>query len=270
MKIGNKQFDHNNRTYIMGILNVTPDSFSDGGQFLSVDAALRQVESMVSEGVDVIDIGGESTRPGHLKVSSQVEIARTSPIIEAIVKRFDIPISIDTYKSEVADAALKAGASMVNDVWGLKYDPKMASIVKLYDVPVCIMHNRHDMDYHSILPDMIQDLHDSIQIAKNAGIEDSKIILDPGIGFAKTKEHNLFVMKNLGHFHSLGYPVLLGASRKSVIGLTLDLPVTERLEGTLATTVMAVLAGCSWVRVHDVMENARVIRMTEAVRDARL
>jgi len=268
MKINHKQFNQPNHTYIMGILNVTPDSFSDGGRFTQLDAALQQVERMISEGADVIDIGGESTRPGFEAITIEEEIQRTARMIEAITARFDIPVSIDTYKSEVAKAALSVGASMVNDVWGLKHDPKMASVVKEYDVPVCIMHNRHNMDYHSLLPDMISDLHESIQLATDAGIESNQIILDPGIGFAKTREHNLLVMKNLGHFHSLGYPILLGASRKSMIGLTLDLPVEERLEGTLATTVVAVLAGCAWVRVHDVKENKRVIQMTEAMRDA--
>ena len=265
IKIGNKIFDLKNNTYVMGILNVTPDSFSDGGHYNQIENALNYVAQMVEEGVDIIDIGGESTRPDYTQISEQEEIERVVPVIKAIKEKYDIPISIDTYKSNVANEALKAGADMVNDIWGLKYDKEMASVVRQYNVPVCIMHNREKKEYTNFLKEVMKELEISIQIAKEVGIKEENIILDPGVGFGKTYEQNLECINHLEEFTKLGYSVLLGASRKSVIGLTLDLPVTEREEGTLVTTVMAVLKGCQFVRVHNIKSNVRAIKMTQAI-----
>ena len=265
MRIGNREFDLNGNTYIMGILNVTPDSFSDGGSFHQVEAALSHAGKMIVEGVHIIDIGGESTKPGYVQISEEEEIRRIVPVIRAIKEKYDIPVSVDTYKAKVARAALEAGADMINDIWGLKYDKEMAQIIKEYNVPVCIMHNRDNKEYTNFFEELKADLQESITIAQNAGILEDKIILDPGVGFAKTYEMNLECIKRLEELHTLGYPLLLGTSRKSVIGLTLDLPVTEREEGTLATTVMAVMKGCQFVRVHNVEANKRAIQMTQAI-----
>ena len=265
MNLGNKIFDINSNTYVMGIMNITPDSFSDGGQYNTLDKALKHGERLVNEGADILDIGGESTRPGHVQISAEEEIDRIKPIIKGLKKEFDIPISIDTYKSQVARIALDLGADMVNDIWGLKYDYDIAKLVNEYQVPVCIMHNRKNTDYVDFISDTLQDLSDSIIIAKEAGISDNQIIIDPGVGFAKSYENNLEVIKKLDRYKTLGYPILLGTSRKSVIGLTLDLPFEERVEGTLVTTVMAVMTGCAFVRVHDVKENVRAIQMTKAI-----
>lgn len=267
MRIGNKEFDVKNKTYIMGILNVTPDSFSDGGSFCDVDKALEHAKDMIEKGAHILDIGGESTRPGHTQISEEEEIARIVPIIKAIKATYDIPVSVDTYKSRVAEEAILAGADLINDIWGLKYDGTMAEVIARYDVPCCLMHNRRDTDYRNLMEDVQKDLKESVAIARQAGIAEEKIILDPGVGFAKTYEQNLEVIARMGELKALGYPLLLGTSRKSVIGLTLDLPVEERLEGTLVTTVMAVEQGCAFVRVHDVEENARAIWMAEAILD---
>lgn len=266
MKIGNRLFDVRNHTYVMGILNLTPDSFSDGGRWRERDKALYRVEEMLSEGMDILDVGGESTRPGHTTISSQEEIDRVIPVIEAVKNRFDVPISLDTYKEQVAKAGIKAGADMINDIWGLKKDNAMAKVIADSGVPCCLMHNRKEAEYVELIPDMLKDLQESVKIALEAGISREQIILDPGIGFGKTYVDNMEVLQSLKEFGKTGYPLLLGVSRKSVIGLTLDLPVEERLEGTLVTTVLAVLQGYSFVRVHDVKENVRAIRMTEAVR----
>lgn len=266
MKIGNRLFDMRNHTYVMGILNLTPDSFSDGGRWRERDKALYRVEEMLSEGMDILDVGGESTRPGHTTISSQEEIDRVIPVIEAVKNRFDVPISLDTYKEQVAKAGIKAGADMINDIWGLKKDNAMAKVIADSGVPCCLMHNRKEAEYVELIPDMLKDLQESVKIALEAGISREQIILDPGIGFGKTYVDNMEVLQSLKEFGKTGYPLLLGVSRKSVIGLTLDLPVEERLEGTLVTTVLAVLQGYSFVRVHDVKENVRAIRMTEAVR----
>lgn len=265
MKIGNKVFDVDNECYIMGILNVTPDSFSDGGKWNDTDRAKQHAADMISEGASVIDIGGESTRPGHTQISEDEEIERVVPVIEAVKKEFDVPVSIDTYKSAVAEAALKAGADMVNDIWGLKYDRKMAGLIAEYNVPCCIMHNREKAEYENFLEDMLADLEESLTIAKNAGIPDSNIILDPGIGFGKTYEQNLTAINNLEILTNKGYPVLLATSRKSVIGLTLNLPADQRVEGTLVTTVTGVQKKAAFIRVHDIKENYRAIRMTHAI-----
>lgn len=265
MRIGNRDFDVDKHTYIMGILNVTPDSFSDGGKWNDEDAALKHAEKMIEEGADIIDIGGESTRPGYTLLSDEEEIARVVPVIQAVKSRFDVPVSVDTYKSHVARAALEAGADLVNDIWGLKYDQELAGVIAEYEAPCCLMHNRREADYQDFMEDMLQDLRETISIAKKAGIPDQNIILDPGVGFGKTYENNLEAINRLERMHELGYPILLGTSRKSVIGLTLDLPASERLEGTLATTVMGVMKKAAFVRVHDIRANARIIKMTEAI-----
>lgn len=265
MIIGNKIFDTDSKTYIMGILNVTPDSFSDGGRYNSLDKSFYQAERMISEGADILDVGGESTRPGYVQISEMEEIERVLPVIEGLKMRFDVPISVDTYKSKVAKVAINAGADLINDIWGLKYDHKMASVIAESGVACCLMHNREDMSYHDFVNDVLEDLRMTLRIAKEHEISDDKIMLDPGIGFAKTYEMNLEMIKQLQALKQLGYPILLGTSRKSVIGLTLDLPVTEREEGTIATTVLGMMKGCSFVRVHDVKSNYRAIKMAEAV-----
>ena len=265
LRIGGDIFARSGHTYIMGILNVTPDSFSDGGRYDSVNEALKHARQMVLEGADIIDVGGESTRPGHVPVSDEEEIERIVPVIEAIKRHLDVPFSVDTYKPAVAKAAIEAGADMINDIWGLKKDPEMAKVIAESGAVCCLMHNRDTAEYENLIPDCIADLEETLKIAEIAGIDKDKIILDPGIGFGKTYAHNLLVLKHLNEFHKLGCPLLLGTSRKSVIGLTLDLPADERLEGTLATTVMGVMAGMSFVRVHDVAANERAITMTEAI-----
>lgn len=265
MRIGNRDFDVKNRTYIMGILNVTPDSFSDGGKWSQIDRALEHACAMAQEGADIIDVGGESTRPGHLQISDEEEIARIVPVIQRVKSELDIPVSVDTYKSKVAAAAIEAGADLVNDIWGLKYDQEMAGLIARTGVACCLMHNKNAADYEDFFPDMLHETAECVQIARKAGIPDDRILLDPGIGFGKTREMNLETLHYLERFHTLGYPMLLGASRKSVIGLTLDLPADQRLEGTLVTTMLAVMKGYAFVRVHDIRENLRVIRMTEAI-----
>lgn len=265
MQIGNKQFDIGNHTYVMGILNVTPDSFSDGNQWNVLDKALYRVEEMLAEGMDILDIGGESTRPGYTQISAEEEIERVVPVIEAVKTRFDVPVSLDTYKADVARAGIVAGADLINDIWGLKYDKNMARAIAEGNVACCLMHNRKDADYQFLLADMKSDLRECLAIAEEAGISKEKLILDPGIGFGKSYADNMEVLRSLGTFREMGYPLLLGCSRKSVIGYALDLPVEERLEGTLVTTMLAVQQGYSFVRVHDIKENVRAIRMTEAV-----
>lgn len=265
MIIGNRYFDTENNTYIMGILNVTPDSFSDGGRYQKMDAALAHAEQMVREGADILDVGGESTRPGHVQISDAEEIERVVPVIEALKREFDTPISVDTYKSAVALAAVHAGADLVNDIWGLKYDSAMASVIAQSGAACCLMHNRENMQYGKFLPDFLNDMRECVELADRAGISRNKIILDPGVGFAKTYEMNLEIIDHLEVLHELGLPVLLGTSRKSVIGLTLDLPSDQREEGTLVTTVYAVQKKCAFVRVHDVEKNRRAILMTRAL-----
>lgn len=265
MKIGNRIFETDKHTYIMGILNVTPDSFSDGGRWNDMEAARRHTEEMLRDGADIIDIGGESTRPGYQLLSDEEEIARVLPAIQMVKENFDVPISVDTYKSRVAAAALAAGADMVNDIWGLKYDPDLAGVIAKAKAPCCLMHNRDNTDYVDFIPDMLEDLRDTVRIADEAGISRDRVILDPGVGFGKAYANNLEAINRLEEMHSLGFPILLGTSRKSVVGLTLNLPADQRVEGTLATTVMGVIKGAAFVRVHDVKENYRVIRMTEAI-----
>ena len=265
MQIGNRNFEIGTHTYVMGILNVTPDSFSDGGKYNHFDAALFRVEEMIKEGADIIDVGGESTRPGYEQISAEEETERVVPVIERIKRHFDVPVSLDTYKVDVAEAGIAAGADLINDIWGLKGDKRMAGVIANSGMPCCIMHNRKEAVYQNFILDVLADLKESLELAKNAGIHQDKIILDPGIGFAKSYEQNLLLLQQIEVLNSLGYPVLLGTSRKSVIGITLDLPVEQRINGTVATTVMGVMKGCSFVRVHDIKENVQAIKMTEAI-----
>ena len=226
---------------------------------------------MIRDGADIIDVGGESTRPGYTIIPDEEEIERVVPVIEKIKANFDIPVSIDTYKSKVADAAVIAGADLVNDIWGCKYDKKIADVIAKRDVACCLMHNR-DLEKNpygnDVMYDVLTDLQESIDIALKAGVAKNKIITDPGIGFGKTLQDNLNVMNNVDWLKELGYPILLGTSKKSMIGLTLDVPKDERLEGTLVTTVMGVMKGCAFIRVHDVLENKRAVVMTEAILSA--
>ena len=265
MIIGGKEFDTEHQTYIMGILNVTPDSFSDGGRYSRLDAALSHAEKMIKEGADIIDVGGESTRPGHVQITDEEETKRVVPIIEALKKEFDIPVSVDTYKSRVALAALTAGADLVNDIWGLKYDPDMAAVIAESGAACCLMHNRESVDYVRFIPEFLDEMRECVRLADEAGIARDRILLDPGVGFGKTYEMNLEIISRLDIMHELKLPILLGTSRKSVIGLTLDLPAREREEGTLVTTVFGVQQGCAFVRVHDVEKNKRAVKMTRAL-----
>lgn len=269
MRIGNKEYKLGERTYIMGILNVTPDSFSDGGKFNEMEAAVSQAKKLVEAGADIIDVGGESTRPGAEYVTEEEEIKRVVPIIKAIKKELDVTISIDTYKSKTAEEAIKAGADIINDIWGAKYDKNIAKVAAKYNVPIILMHNREDKPYSNLMEDIINDLQESIDVALEAGVKKENIILDPGIGFAKTYEENLMVMNKCEVIRDMGYPVLLGTSRKSMIGLTLNLPVNERVEGTLATTVMGIMKGMEFIRVHDVLENKRAAIMTDIILKAK-
>lgn len=267
MRIGQRDFRTKGHAYVMGILNVTPDSFSDGGKYEQLDQALYHVEQMITDGMDIVDVGGQSTRPGYTQISVAEETERVVPVIEAIKSRFNVPISLDTHRSEVAKAGIAAGADMINDIWGLKFDENMANVIAEAGIPCCLGHNRKETKYSNLIEEMLWDMESSLELANQKGIAYDKIILDPGIGFGKTYENNLEIIDNLQKFHSLGYPLLLGASRKSVIGMGLDLPVNERMEGTLVTTVYGVKQGVMFVRVHDVKENVRAIRMTEAIRD---
>lgn len=267
MRIGDREFDTENGVYVMGILNVTPDSFSDGGRWLERDAALRQAAKMAAEGAAIIDIGGESTRPGHRPVGAEEEAARALPVIAAVKRETGLPVSVDTYRHETARLALEAGADMVNDIWGLRYDGgEMARLIAQSGAACCLMHNRKSAEYRDFMPELLEDLRGTLDLAAAAGIARERIILDPGIGFAKSCEQNLTAMHRLDELAALGCPVLLAASRKSVIGLSLGLPVEERLEGTLATTAIGVLQGAAFVRVHDVKENLRAARMALAIR----
>ena len=268
MQIGNKIFDTEHHTAVMAILNVTPDSFSDGGSYKNMDDIRRRVSQMIEEGAEIIDIGGESTRPGHVQITDQEEIDRVAPIIEAVKARFDVPVSLDTYKSAVAEAGIAVGADLINDIWGLKYDPKMADVIAKADAACCLMHNRDNSDYGDFLSEWYQETAECVELAKKAGIADDRIILDPGVGFGKTYEQNLTTIKYMDDLKKLGYPLLLGTSRKSVIGLTLDTPVTDRAVGTAVTTVFAVQQGYAFVRVHDIKANKQAIQMTKAILNA--
>jgi dihydropteroate synthase len=253
------------RTLIMGILNATPDSFSDGGRYDAVEAAVARAEQMAAEGADIIDIGGESTRPGHAPVTEEEELQRIIPVIRAVRERVKLPISVDTYKPETARQALEAGAHMINDVWGFKQDPKMAEIAAEYGCPVILMHNRADRDYSDFIPDVLNDLIASVHRAQAAGVADEQIWLDPGVGFAKDYSENLEIMGRLDEIVKLGYPVLLGTSRKGFIQRTLDVKPGEAVEGTAATVALGIAQGCQIVRVHDVLQMKRVAAMTDAI-----
>jgi dihydropteroate synthase len=276
MKLSGKNFNFNFsvKTHIMGILNVTPDSFSDGGHFFNRDRAIEQALRMQTDGADIIDIGGESTRPGSEPVSVRDEISRTIPVIQSLVKAANIPVSIDTCKSQVADAALSAGASIVNDISGLRFDKKMAHVIARHKAPVAIMHIKgtpknmqNNPVYKALIPEIMDSLRESIAIAEQAGIPGDRIIIDPGIGFGKTVAHNLEIIRRLDEFAGFEKPVLLGPSRKSFIGKVLgDLPVTERLEGTAAAVAAAILKGAHILRVHDVKEMVRVARLADAIK----
>lgn len=267
LRLGSTVLPLGSRTIIMGILNVTPDSFSDGGRYDRVEEALAQAYRMAEQGADIIDIGGESTRPGHREITAEEELQRVIPVIQALKKEhsFKLPLSIDSYKVKVAEAALAAGVEMLNDVWGLKKENGLGAVAARYKVPICLMHNRNNTDYADLIPDIVADLEGSVALAHQAGIEDSDIMIDPGIGFGKDLAQNLEVMRRLSELCCLGYPLLLGTSRKSLIGKTLDLPADQRLEGTAATVACGIAAGAAIIRVHDVLEMKRVAIMTDAM-----
>jgi dihydropteroate synthase len=265
IQCGPYTLDFQKKTFVMGILNVTPDSFSDGGSFNNVERAVERAKEMAANGADIIDIGGESTRPGFAAVSLEEELERVIPVIKAIAKHVDVPISIDTYKAEVAKQAIEAGAHIINDVWGAKADDKMANVAAEFGVPIILMHNRHDRNYRFFIRDVINDLYESIAIVKNAGVMDENIILDPGIGFAKDYYENIEMMQNLDKLTMIGYPVLLGTSRKTMIGQALNLPVDERMEGTGATVCYGIQKGCQIIRVHDSKEMSRMAKMMDAL-----
>ena len=278
-------FSWGSQTYVMGVLNLSPESFSGDGLFVdgetAVNEAVEQAQRFVAEGAHLLDVGGESTRPGSVAISTEEEMRRVLPVIEILASTLRTPISIDTYKSEVASAALEAGASIVNDVWGLRMDSDLGFIAAKRHAPIILMHNRSRVlnavyqerlggryvgsRYDDLLGEITKELQYSMDLAKVAGIPDDQIILDPGIGFGKTVEQNLILANNIDHFSVLGCPLLIGPSRKSFIGFTLDLPVTERLEGTAAAVAIAIARGADIVRVHDVRVMARVARMTDAI-----
>jgi dihydropteroate synthase len=264
---GHASFELGSRTLVMGILNATPDSFSDGGRYMDPDKAVQHALDMAREGADIIDIGGESTRPGHASVSEEEELARVIPVVRAVHEAVPhLPISVDTYKAEVARQSLEAGAHIINDVWGFKRDNQMASVAAEFSCPVILMHNRENMDYGDLVEDMIADLNGSIEIALRAGVQADQIILDPGIGFAKTYHHNLEVMRSLDRLSEMGFPLLLGTSRKRFIRTALDIPVEETVFGTAATVAFGIAQGCQLVRVHDV----KAIKQTALMCDAML
>jgi len=285
LTINNHTFNWGSRTYVMGILNITPDSFSGDGLMSNgdlIEQSMRQAEHFLKYGVDILDVGGESTRPGSQTISGDDELKRVIPVIRAISKEFpEALISIDTYKATVAEEACKEGTRIINDVWALRADPELASVAKAFDAPVILMHNRSNpasvevreqlgnayigSEYDDVIEDVKRELLVSVDLAKKAGIEDGHIILDPGIGFGKTREHNLELINRLDEIRVLGYPVLLGSSRKSFIGFTLDLPADERVEGTAATVAVGITRGADIIRVHDVKEMSRVAKMTDAI-----
>lgn len=280
MVIGGKQFDFSKRTYIMGILNVTPDSFSDGGKYLNVNDALARTIQMIEEGADIIDVGGESTRPkgvygeGAKKISAEEEIERVIPVIQKIHSSTDAVISIDTYKSTVAEEALRAGASIVNDISGLKFDPEIAKVAARYSSALVLMHiqgtpetMQQNPTYANVVHDVKEELRQSIEKAKSAGVEN--IIVDPGIGFGKNLEHNLALLKHLSKFKELGFPIMTGTSRKGFIGTLLSLPVDQRIEGTAASVAISIMNGAQIVRVHDIKEMKRVAIIADAIKNAR-
>ena len=253
------------RTYVMGIINVSPDSFAGDGLDSDLSAVVEQAQRFQAEGADLLDIGAQSTRPGHTPISIEEEQARLLPALEALAPEVALPISVDTYRAQVASRAVEAGASLINDIWGLKADPKIAEVAAHHNVPLILMHNQAGTDYQDLLPDIFASLLESVLLATGAGVEPRNIILDPGIGFGKTPDHNLEVLRRLGEFRALGHPLLVGTSRKSTIGRVLDLPVDQRVEGTAATVALSIAGGADIVRVHDIKEMVRVCRMTDAI-----
>ncbi len=253
------------RTYVMGIINVTPDSFSGDGLARDIPAIVEQALRMEAEGADILDVGAESTRPGSAPVDADEELRRLIPALEAMAARVRLPVSVDTYKAPVARRALQAGACIINDVWGLKADPALAGVAADTGAPLILMHNQATRQYRDLLPDIFSSLGHSVELARRAGVPRENIVLDPGIGFGKTPEHNLEILRRLGEFRALGYPLLVGASRKSTIGLVLGLPVDQRVEGTAATVALAIAGGADIVRVHDVEQMVRVCRMSDAI-----
>lgn len=266
VKCGKYNLSLGSKTYIMGILNITPDSFSDGGNYLNMDNAINHAKKMINEGADIIDIGGESTRPGSVEVTAKEELNRVLPVVENLVEELDVPISVDTYKADVAEKVLQAGAHIINDIWGLQRDKNMAEVIAKFDVPVVIMHNQNGTEYDvDIMQSIAGFFEKSIDIALKAGVKKEKIILDPGIGFGKTLKQNIHVMSRLQELNKLGYPILLGTSRKSMIGKILDLPSNERVEGTLSTSVIGIMKGIDIIRVHDIKENLRTVKVADAI-----
>lgn len=266
VKCGKYNLSLGTKTYIMGILNITPDSFSDGGNYLDMNNAIKHAKKMIDDGADIIDIGGESTRPGSIEVTAKDELNRVLPVVENLVKELDVLISVDTYKADVAEKVLQAGAHIINDIWGLQKDKNMAEVIAKFDVPVVIMHNQNGTEYDiDIMQSITEFFEKSIDIALKAGIKKEKIILDPGIGFGKTPEQNIHVMSRLEELNKLGYPILLGTSRKSMIGKILDLPSNERVEGTLSTSVIGIMKGIDIIRVHDIKENLRTVKVADAI-----
>ncbi|MFZ5633959.1 MAG: dihydropteroate synthase [Bacillota bacterium] len=253
------------RTLVMGILNVTPDSFSDGGVFYDPGRAVEHALEMQEEGADIIDLGGESTRPGHQGIDAEEEMKRIMPVLSRLVRELKIPVSVDTTKAVVARRVLEEGAQIINDQWALRSDPEMAGVAARYGAPLIIMHNQRGTEYRDLMGDMVEYFRESLARAREAGIDRDKIVIDPGIGFGKTLEQNLEVMRRLKELECIGLPVLLGTSRKSMIGKTLDLPVDQRMEGTAATVALGIAYGVDIVRVHDVKEMVRVARMTDAM-----
>lgn len=263
---GDQTLDFREETVVMGILNVTPDSFSDGGRYNEIELAIKRAEEMLKDGAKIIDVGGESTRPGHAPVTLSEELERTVPIIKAITEQLGCIVSIDTYKAQVAEAAVQAGAKIINDVWGARREPKIAEVAARHNVPIILMHNREVAEYENLLQDDMQaDLRESIAIARAAGVPKVNIWLDPGIGFAKDTAQNIIAMQNLQSISQMGYPVLLGTSRKSLVGHVLDLQVEERLAGTTATVCYGIEKGCHMMRVHDVKEIAQAAKMMDVL-----
>ncbi|WP_088036608.1 dihydropteroate synthase [Evansella clarkii] len=261
---GNK-LDFSRKTYVMGILNVTPDSFSDGGRYSGVNNAVVHAKQMAEQGADIIDIGGESTRPGAEKVDEEEELRRILEPLKAVREAVGLPISVDTYKAKVAEKAIEQGADIINDVWGAKADPEMANVAAHFDVPIVLMHNRQQIDYENFMDDVVKDLEESIEICLKAGVKNNRIVLDPGVGFAKTYEHNVLVMRHMERITEMGYPVLLGTSRKSLISKTLNLPVDQRVEGTGATVCFGISKGAGIIRIHDVLEMSRMVKMMDVM-----
>ena len=262
---GKLGFAWGKRTYVMGIINVTPDSFSGDGLGYDAEAALEQALRFQDEGADIIDVGGESTRPGSTPVTVEEEKRRVIPVIRLLASRLDVPVSVDTYKREVARGALAAGAAIINDVWGLKRDPALADLAAREGAPIVLMHNQQGLDYSDLVPETLASLGASLRQAVEAGVPSENVVLDPGLGFGKRPEHNLELLRRLAELKALGLPLLVGTSRKSTIGLVLDLPVEERLEGTAATVALAIANGADIVRVHDVKAMTRVARMSDAI-----